>query len=99
MQIALTGSYAKRIVTPSHTAGVNTMSQTFQQRSAIRAYCAHQRMARNEMWTGEGVGYTPEVREPELEPQPATWADALPFLIVAAIFAGEVLGLRIAGWL
>ena len=69
--------------------------QTFQQRRAERAYCSVQQMSKP--WTGEPVGYHPEVPEPELEVQPARWADAAPILCVVAMFAGLLLGLRMGG--
>lgn len=75
-------------------------SQTFHQRRAIRAYCAHQRTARTEhRWTSEpAVSFPTAPGVPGSDPQPAAWANSIPFLVVAAVFAGFVLGLHIAGW-
>lgn len=78
------------------------MSQTFQQRRALRAYCAVQRTARSEHRsnaTGTVVTFPTAPGVPGSEPQPAQLVNSIPFLLVAAIFAGFVLGLRIAGWL
>ncbi|NII73222.1 hypothetical protein FHW84_001791 [Dyella sp. SG562] len=72
-------------------------AQTYNQRHAQQAYCAVQREERTQPWHGEGVGYTPAVPEPELEQQPASWADAAPFLCVLSLYIGFLAGLSAAG--
>ena len=65
------------------------MSQTFQQRRAIRAYCAHQRTARSEhRWTDKPVVCFPTAPAvPGSDTQPFTWADSLPFLVSMLVVA------------
>lgn len=68
-------------------------SQTFQQRRAIRAYCAHQRSARSEHRsdaTTPVVTFPTAPGVPGSQPQAFAWAHSWPFLVAALFVATAV---------
>jgi hypothetical protein len=65
-------------------------SQTFQQRRAIRAYCAHQRSEHRASTTGQVVPFPTAPGVPGSQPQPFGWAHSWPFLVAALFVAAAV---------
>jgi hypothetical protein len=65
-------------------------SQTFQQRRAIRAYCAHQRSEHRADATGQVVTFPTAPGVPGSQPQPFGWAHSWPFLVAALFVAAAV---------